>query len=205
MLSIYEQYKHIFQNSRKFGKTTDDMKQHFLERTNYHISLVQKYLDKIIALNDSRLDNKILEQEKIHDQSKFKEPEYSPYLHINWKYYLKDQGKEYNPPDEIKNQMHAASFHHIVSNKHHPDYWDKNITPDNLNSEDRDKPAKIVDSTRMPPTYVASMIADWLAMSEEKKTDPYEWAQKNINKRWKFTDEQVKLIYDLLNRIWKNN
>ena len=39
-------------------------------------------------------------------------------------------------------------------------------------------------------------------MSEERGNSPQEWADKVINKRWKFTDEQVKLIYELLNNIW---
>jgi predicted solute-binding protein len=54
----------LFENSRRAGKTTYSMIQHFENRTNYHISLVRKYLDKIIALNDTRLDLAALEEEK---------------------------------------------------------------------------------------------------------------------------------------------
>jgi len=184
---------YLFENARSAGKTTQAMKEHFQRRTNYHIELVQKYLQKIIDLKDPRLDNKILEKEKTHDQSKFKDPEFEPYLHVNWSYNMKDQGKKYNPPESTKDQMKAATFHHVKTNPHHPESWDK----------DRDKvPDKMVDATSMPLTYVASMVADWLAMSEEKKTCPYEWAEKNINKRWKFSEEQVKLIYDLLDKLW---
>jgi len=45
------------------------------------------------------------------------------------------------------------------------------------------------------------MVADWLAMSDEKKTDVFDWAEKNINKRWKFTKEQVQLINDLIGNV----
>jgi hypothetical protein len=186
----------LFENSRRAGKTTYSMIQHFENRTNYHISLVRKYLDKIIALNDTRLDLAALEEEKEqHDLSKFKEPEYTPYLHVNWKYHMKERGAEYIPSNVIENQMNSATFHHVSTNKHHPDYWDNNLNLDN-----RDK---IVDSTKMPLTYVATMVADWLAMSEEKKTNPYEWAKQNINKRWKFNKEQEEFIYDLINKLWK--
>jgi hypothetical protein len=41
-----------------------------------------------------------------------------------------------------------------------------------------------------------------LAMSEEKSTDPYDWAKKNIGIRWKFTDGQKRLIYDLMDKCW---
>lgn len=33
-----------------------DLEQYFEDRTNYHINLVNKYLDKIIALKDPRID-----------------------------------------------------------------------------------------------------------------------------------------------------
>ena len=196
---------YLFENAREAGKTTKAMIEHFQKRTNYHISLVGKYLDKIIALNDSRIDNKILEKEKLeHDQSKFEEPEYTPYLHVNWSYNMKDQGKEYNPSADIKDQMQSATFHHVKNNQHHPELWDATSTKDAINSKDRDKPPeKMIDATLMPLSYIACMVADWLAMSAEKGTDPYKWAEDNINKRWKFSEPQVKLIYDLLDNVWK--
>jgi hypothetical protein len=196
---------HLFENLRRAGKTTYSMIHHFETRTNYHISLVRKYIDKIIALNDPRLDLAVLEEEKEqHDLSKFKEPEYTPYLHVNWKYYMKERGAEYIPSNIIERQMTAATFHHISTNKHHPDYWDDNLNIKNLNIVDRDKsPEKIVNATKMPLTYIATMVADWLAMADEKKTDPYKWAKDNINKRWNFTKEQEKFIYELMNELWK--
>lgn len=195
--------RYIFENARQAGKTTQVMIEHFKNRTNYHIELVQKYLDKIIALNDKRLDKKILEEEKTHDQSKFNPPEFEPYIYINWSYHQKDLGKEYNPPEDMKTKMQLATFHHVKNNEHHPDYWDDNSTVESINNKDRDKPpTKMVDATKMPLTYVAVMVADWLAMSDEKNTDPYKWAKENINKRWKFNEEQVKLIYDLFDKLW---
>lgn len=177
--------------------------EHFQQRTNLHIRLVSKYLDKIIQLKDPRLDPSVLVAEKGgHDQSKFRSPEYEPYLHVNWKYYMKDKGQTYNPPPEIKKAMDTATLHHVTSNKHHPEAWAPTAS---INSEDRDKPPEeIVDASKMPLSYVATMVADWLAMSEEKSTCPYEWAKKNIGIRWSFTDNQKRLIYDLLDRVWKN-
>lgn len=194
---------YLFENARAAEKVTQEMFDHFRKRTNLHISLVQKYLQKIIDLKDPRLDNSILKQEMTHDQSKFQEPEIGPYIYVNWSYHQKDLNKKFDPPEEIKNQMQAATFHHVKTNLHHAEAWDKNATEESINPKDRDKvPDKMVDATSMPLTYVASMVADWLAMSSEKKTNPYEWAEKNINKRWKFNKDQVKLIYDLLDKIW---
>ncbi len=182
----------------------NEMEKHFEERTNYHISLVRKYCLLIQHLNDPRIDNSVLEEEsKTHDQSKFEPPEYEPYLHVNWKYKLQKEGKVYKPTQEIMDQMNIATFHHITHNPHHPDAWDPNLTMENLNTTDRDKPAKMVDATHMPLSYVACMVADWLAMDEEKGTDPYEWCRLNINKRWEFTNYQIKLIYDLIEKLWR--
>jgi len=182
--------------------------EHFKQRTNLHIGLVKKYLDKILQLKDPRIDAAILEAEKVgHDQSKFKSPEYEPYLHVNWKYYMKDQGKEYNPPKEVKDAMDTATLHHIVNNSHHPEYWQDPTNKGKLqiNSRDRDEPSgEIVDATKMPLSHIACMVADWLSMSSEKGTDPYEWANKNVDKRWKFSSNQIKLIYDLLDKVWES-
>ena len=46
--------------------------------------------------------------------------------------------------------------------------------------------------------------ADWMAMSEEKGTDPNDWAKNNINVRWKFTDEQEDMIYALIKDFWRS-
>lgn len=179
-----------------------EMETHFKKRTNFHIGLVQKYLSKIQSMNLPGIDNKILEQEKDHDSGKFKDPEHNPYLHVNWKYKMQNEGKKYEPPQEIKEKMDEATFHHITTHKHHPDYWDKNVTQEALNTKDRDKPSgKIVDATQMPLSYVASMMADWAAMSEEKGTSLKEWIDKNVNIRWKFTSQQVDLINKLENAL----
>jgi hypothetical protein len=99
--------------------------------------------------------------------------------------------------------MQAATFHHCKTNMHHPEFWDMNATEKSINPNDRDKaPDEMVDGTKMMLNSVASMVADWCAMSEEKKTCPYDWAKQNVNKRWRFDPEQVKLIYDLLDKIW---
>jgi len=55
---------------------------------------------------------------------------------------------------------------------------------------------------KMPLTYVAAMVADWLAVSDERKTNPYKWAEQNIGTRWKFNKDQIELIYDLINKLY---
>jgi len=199
MLSL----SYLFEEDEDFDR--EDMIDHFNERTHNHIFLVEKYLDKIINLEDSNLDNSILEKEKEgHDESKFLAPEHEPYLKINWRYHMKDRGIDYNPGKKIEDQMQAATFHHVKNNKHHPEFWDEKSTIENVNNKDRDKPPEqIVDATKMQLEYIACMVADWCAMSEERNSDPYKWAKDNINVRWQFTPEQENFIYDLLDEVWK--
>lgn len=91
--------------------------------------------------------------------------------------------------------MNESTQHHVLNNSHHPEFHsDKRVGV--INRSDRDKPpSEIIDATKMPDIDIGEMCADWFSMSEEKKSNPKDWADKNVNKRWKFTDEQKDLIY----------
>jgi len=172
-----------------------EMADWFQERTTLHIHLFQKYLRLIEKLNLPEIDNDILMLELDHDNGKWNSPEYEPYVHLTWKYRQQRLGSSYLLSPEIKEQVDEATWHHITNHKHHPEFWDSKAKPDTLSTRDRDEPSgKMIDATQMPLPYVASMMADWLAMSEEKNTQVKDWIKKNVNIRWKFTPEQVALI-----------
>jgi Family of unknown function (DUF5662) len=186
---------------------TKEMKDYFLMRTRAHLFLVHKYHNKIARLNYDLVDNDLLNKERDeHDQFKFSEPEYSPYLFITWSYYCQRKNIPFELTEEIKDKMHEATFHHIKNHRHHPEYWDTKCDMTCLNKDNRDKPSddKIVNGTQMPCTYLAAMVADWCAMSEEMGTNsPKDWADANINIRWKFDSYQVNFIYELISEVWK--
>jgi hypothetical protein len=73
-----------------------------------------------------------------------------------------------------------------------------------INKDNRDETKDLIDATKMPDVYIGECVADWCAVSEERHNTPKKWADKNIDKRWKFTDEQKGLIYDLIDAIWDN-
>jgi len=183
---------------------TEEMKRFFVLRTRSHLFLVRKWSDKITDLNHAQIDNTLLNKERDdHDEFKWLEPEYTPYVLITWDYEQKRLKKEFSLPAEIKEKMNDATLHHIKRHKHHPEFWDENVGNDSLNRENRDMPPKrMVDGTKMPLTYVAAMVADWLAMSEELGTCPYQWVEKNVNVRWSFTQEQVHFINRLIEAVW---
>lgn len=188
-------------------QATKEMRDYFKYRTGYHLWCVRKWSDRIAALNDSRIDRVLLDRERDdHDEGKWLDPEHTPYLFITWSYKCRREGVVFDIPVEIKDQMHEATFHHIKSHRHHPEFWDDKFTIVDINKDDRDRPnaGGLVDGTHMPLTYVAAMVADWLAMSEELGGHPKDWADKNIGIRWQFRQEQSELIYDLIERLWVN-
>ena len=173
----------------------------FKKRTEKHISLVEKYCNKAIEFNSefSELKDRI----KTHDQTKFKEPELDPYVYITWKYKCEDDGKDFeecNPPENMEDLMHEATLHHIKNNRHHPEYHSNKVS---LNKDNRDEiPDEMVDASKMTNLDIAEMVCDWCAVSEERGNTPKSWADKNVNKRWKFTDDQKDLIYEIIKEIW---
>ena len=178
-----------------------EMEDWFKKRTNKHIERVQKYCKKIEEYDRDRFDG-LIERSKTHDQSKFKDPEMEPYVYITWKYKCKDDGIDFEVPDWVDDKMVEATEHHVLNNRHHPELHCGRKT-NLINEKNRDKPPEeIVDATKMEDLDLAEMCGDWLSMSEEKGGHPKDWADKNVNIRWKFTDKQKDLIYELIEEIW---
>lgn len=188
-----------------FSEITDEMRKHFDERTDMHINLVQKYCKKIADIFGDDFEG-IIERGKEHDASKKKEPELEPYIFLTWDYKLKREGNENGAEfsQEIEDIMNEATNLHVQTNNHHPEFHCPKKKRNMINRKNRDGiPEEMIDATKMPILDIGELCADWCAMSEEKGTNtPQEWADMNIDKRWKFKDEQKKMIYEILNKIW---
>lgn len=201
---VYTNIKNINNLLMKFGdesmKPTLEMKEFFDARTKKHIDLVKKYCKKIHDLYGEEFSG-IIERGESHDESKWHEPELIPYIYITWDYKCKREKVDFEIPEEIKAKMNDASEHHVNSNAHHPEYHSS--AKGKINREDRDAvPDEIIDAIAMNRLDIAELVCDWCAMSEEKGNSPVDWADKNINTRWKFSDETKYLIYELINDIW---
>lgn len=187
----------------RLAQQMDEMEEHFVERTNKHISLVQKYCEKIEEAWEG-FDG-LVERGEEHDAIKFEEPELEPYIWLTWRYKCEDDGVECELPEGMEDAINAATQHHILNNRHHPEYHQME-TLDVVDEDDRDAPPdQIIDGTGMKDLDIAEMVADWCAMSEELGGDPKEWADDNVNVRWRFTDEQTNLIYDLIESVWEKS
>jgi hypothetical protein len=176
----------------------------FEERTNRHIKLVKEaarvLVDKYPEFKD------LLDEVEEHDASKFQEPEREAYIELTYRHKLEKEQNEYDPlngkgyktPGELdKKEENEATLHHITTNKHHPEYWNKEEA--NINSEDRDKSNKVLDASKMPDLAIAEMISDWVGMSWELKTNSArDWYNKTKDVRWHWSKHQEELIDKLL-------
>jgi len=179
----------------------EEMKDWFEKRTNKHIKLVQKYCKKLADLDSDYED--LIGRGEVHDDSKFDNPELDPYIHTTWKYKCKDDGVEFECPKEMEDKMTEATEHHILNNRHHPEFH-CGQTENLINTDDRDKPPEeMIDATKMEDLDIAEMCCDWCSVSDERGSSPKTWADNNVNVRWKFTDDQKDLIYNLIDKLWE--
>ena len=197
-----EEIEEEYMSWYKQASDKKEMEEFFQERTRKHIERVKKYCEKIY-LFDTEIFDGLIERGEVHDQSKYEDPEKEPYVYITWDYKCKYDGIEFEIPEEIQDRMNEASNHHVLHNKHHPESHQENKT-DLINRDDRDKPPEeMIDATKMTDLDIGEMVADWLSMSEEKSDNPKDWADKNVNVRWKFDDDQRDLIYEIIESVWE--
>lgn len=202
-VEVIEFCKH-FDFEKLYNQTSDKLIDWYIDRTDKHIHLVQKYCNRAADL-DNYFKTFLLERAEIHDGSKYTNPEFLPYVWVNLKYRCKsdEEFQSYEPPEDFETLSHYATYLHVVTNSHHPEYHsdNKNIS-DILNRTERDKPPKsIVDARTMPLLDVAEMVCDWMAVSEERGSSAKDWADKNIDIRWRFSHTQKTLIYGLIDKL----
>lgn len=162
---------------------SEAMIHNFKKRTAEHINRVSKYLHHLYKTTE--LGEELLERAETHDRSKYSKEEAIPYMWITEFYRHKNNGEKFEYPPGIEEKTKEASWHHVTTNRHHPEFHD---TPSDMSKID-----------------IAEMVADWAAMAEElDEGSPRNWADKNIGSRWKFTDSQVDDIYNHISNIEKS-
>lgn len=97
---------------------------------------------------------------------------------VEW-LYLRQEIKE-DKPDLFK----AAFTQHIKTNRHHPECWSGGIND-------------------MAPVYLAEMVVDWKARSNEFGTDLWDWIKEEAISKYKLSTsgkqyKQLKEFLDLL-------
>jgi hypothetical protein len=183
-------FNNLFEHISTADVEEDKKYSYFVQRTEKHIELVEKAAKQIVDMYPEFKE--LLTVVKNHDASKFEEPELIPYIELSW-------DKKNNPNKKPSQEVTNATLHHIKHNRHHPEYWLEDKEEANINQNDRDKSDKVVDASKMEDLYIAEMVCDWQAMSEELKTNTVrEWYNKVNGVRWSFSDKQNKLIDKLI-------
>jgi hypothetical protein len=114
---------------------------------------------KLIESGQIDLGHKLIANGYVHDASKFHGMEFE-YLSLT------NPGTE----EDRKLKLKLAIHHHNTTNPHHPEYWAGGIK-------------------EMPDVYIAEMVADWKARSEEFGTSLRDWIEDSATKRFGFTKE----------------
>ena len=154
---------------------------YFYKRTDEHILRVRRnlYLWTFVYPEWSEV---FLSRGDIHDLSKYKEPERTPYIWRTWQGYCEKNNLPFSYPDGMEQQTRDAIFHHITHNRHHPEW---HPDPDEMTKVD-----------------LIEMVSDWKAMSQEfNEKSPMGFADKVLGRRFKFSEDKCNEIRYLISRL----
>ena len=152
--------------------------EHFYKRTDNHIRMVQHNL-YLWMLHRPESFNALKERAAFHDESKFREPEKTPYVWRTWQSYCTLNNLPFQYPEGMEQQVRDAIFHHITHNRHHPEW---HPDPDEMNEID-----------------LIEMVCDWKSMSQEfGDKSPIGWADKVLGRRFHFSQKKCDFIRDLI-------
>ena len=179
------------------NKAYSERKQKYDNYLDKHISGVQKcFEEKIVPfyeLSDTDLTD-IREQLSHHDESKYGEDEYEPYLNKFYKY----PNTSMQDVQDTNNKFAYAWLHHIHNNPHHPQYW--YLRNDTDHEDDR-----MLD---MPLNYIIEMLCDWgsFAYMDSKlksnitpNSNAHHWYELHGGEIG-FSDNTIKIIEEILDK-----
>ena len=163
------------------------MCQYYYNRTRQHILDVEYFYRNL--LRDAGLSYTSIS----HDFDKFNKEYINPYILIQWKYYCNQRFINFEIPEMYKDICNRITEKHISLSDHHPEFWDDDKT-NLVNNENRDEISRVINATKMSTKKLIEMFADWTAVSIDRGTSVRDWMDKNINKRWLFTKDQVQVL-----------
>ncbi len=105
-----------------------------------------------------------------------------------------DEVHELKINDAGKQAIDEAWANHVETQPHHPEHWDNKWVLDSKDEEDK----KPVDCSKMPTRYIVQLAGDWMSASLLRHKTASDWYKKTVGTRFLFTDEQCKILSELL-------
>lgn len=167
---------------------TKEMVEFFLQRTEKHIELVRKNMNFLKQYGISNLnltEHDISRRATHHDESKYSDIEFIPFVWLTEYYRCKRNGLTLYYPTELVPLIKNATQMHVTTNLHHPEAHNNISDMSNLD--------------------ILEAVCDWSAMAEEfEEGSARKWAETNIGKKWFFSIEQSNLLYELITKLENN-
>lgn len=157
----------------------------FVNRTNRHIELVTKNLEKFQGFRELTF-NELKMRGITHDKSKFSPSEQEAYTCLNWSYYCKCNNIPFELTPVFDEVISSGLKLHARINRHHPEAHS--------------------DVNQMSLLDLVEMIADWTAIAQENgRTSCLPWALENLDKKWSFSPEKKSLIFEIIAEMDRRN
>lgn len=150
------------------------MKEATKEELMLHDSETLKHVNEV-QKNMSQLVEKLVERAKVHDASKFEEPERSVFALNTPKLAKTEYGSE--EYGELLKEVKVAIDNHYAKNTHHPEHWSKGIEGMDL-------------------LDLVEMLCDWAAATKRNKNG-------NVHKSIDHNEERFG-ISPQLSQIFRN-
>lgn len=160
---------------------------HFLDYRAKHVALVQRL--GMLAFNDDF---------STHDHDKLELNAETLNKFALWFAY---KNGEYTPPTnrDLKILININARHYTTQ-KHHPEYWDIEITPQNFTYDMQ------IKATRMSKKAIREMVCDWTACSLHKNQPIFKFYNEMCagdTPKFIFTENQKSYIINCLNTLQK--
>lgn len=165
-------------------RATDLEIKHFITYRANHVALVQR-LGKLTFDEDM----------SSHDNDKIETNRETLNKWALWNAY---KNNEYKPNTADIDKLNKLVVKHVCSQKHHPEFWDVTITPNNYDN------AEQIKATHMSKKALKEMCCDWSAVALYKNQPIFEYYNTlccGDNPKFLFTLNQKKFIIDCLSKI----
>lgn len=145
-----------------------------------HDSETLKHVNEVSG-NLSLMVAELVHRARVHDASKFEEPERSVFA-ANTPKLAKT---EYGTPEytELLKEVQVAIDHHYAKNTHHPEHWNNGI-------DDMD----LLD--------LVEMLCDWIAATKRNKNGNVHKSIDHNKERFGMSDQLYKIFQNTANRYF---